>query len=178
MKIGCGLRWQAMLLTRLVKRRVRLQGDEGTALVELAIAVPILMMLLTGAASFALGFYSLQQLGNATANATQYEAAQQGISTNPCTDIVTQITTTLPSWTASKFSYSISITDSSGTAHLFPTTAGSMDSGSAFTCASLASDEAQNEPITVTVSYTYSWLPVFRFTPSSALTSTDTVMAE
>ena len=178
MKIGCSLRRQAILLAQRLKRVARFRGEEGTSLVELAIAVPIMMTLLTGAASFSLGFYSLQQLGNATAAATQYEASQQGISTNPCTDIVTQITTTLPSWTASKFSYSISITDSSGTAHLFPTSAGTMDAGSAFTCASLASDEAAGEPITVTVQYTYSWLPVFKFTPSSALTSTDTVMAE
>jgi len=177
MKTGCGLRWQAILRARIWKRGAHLGGEGGTALVELAITLPIMLMLLTGAASFALALYSMQQLGYATAGAAQAEAAAQGVTSNPCTDIVTYITTSLPNWTATKFSYSISVKDSSGTAHLFPTTAGTMDSGTAFTCSSLASDLGPGEPVTVTVSYSYTWLPIYGFSPSSALTSTNTEMA-
>jgi Flp pilus assembly protein TadG len=148
------------------------KGEEGTSLVELAISVPIMMTLITGAASFSLAFYNLQQLGSATANAAQVLAAEQGLVTDPCANVVTSVTTSLPNWTASKITYTLSITDSSGTATTFGPTA-----GSSFSCTSGAADMAQNEPVTVTVSYSYSWLPILKFTPSSALTSSNTAMA-
>ena len=173
MKSGCGLRRQAILRALRRKRSARFRGEEGTSLVELAIALPIMMMLLTGVASFSLALYSLQQLGNATANATQVVASEQALVSDPCASVVTLVTGALPSWTASKFTYTVTITNSGGTATTFgPTT------GSSFSCTSGAADMAQNEPIAVTVSYAYSWLPVFRFTPSSALTSTETSIAD
>ena len=172
MNVRRGITRQALRLAQRLMRAKFVKGEEGTSLVELAISVPIMMMLLTGAASFSLAFYSLQQLGSATANAAQVLAAEQGLITDPCANVVTSVTTSLPNWTASKLTYTVSITDSGGTAHTTPAT-----TGSSFSCNTYAAYMAQNEPVTVTVSYSYSWLPIFKFTPSSALTASETAMA-
>jgi hypothetical protein len=37
---------------------------------------------------------------------------------------------------------------------------------------------APNEPVTVTVSYAYSWLPILNFSPSSGLSSSETALEE
>jgi hypothetical protein len=44
-------------------RRGLWSGEEGNALVELAFVAPIVMLLLTGVASFSMALYSYQQLG-------------------------------------------------------------------------------------------------------------------
>jgi Flp pilus assembly protein TadG len=173
MKIGYGLRRQASLLARRLARKLLFRGEEGAALIEMAITLPLLMTVLTGTASFSLALYYLQQLGNATSTATQLLGAEQGLITDPCATVVTSITGSLPNWTASKLTYTVTITNSSGTATTFGPTAGST-----FSCTAGAADMAPNEPVTVTVTYTYSWLPVLKFSPSSNLTSSETALAE
>jgi Flp pilus assembly protein TadG len=155
--------------------------DEGTQLVELALVAPIFMLLLTGIASFAMALYSYQQLGYATSAAAQQIGAQQGLlpTGDPCGQLVTDLTTSLSNWTPGSFTYTEVITDKDGTPHTFgPTT------GSSFTCTPGAADMAQNEPMTVKVSYTYTWFTIFTwgstntFKPSGNLTVTEAVMVE
>ena len=161
MKLEGGLRKPATLPARVIARLARLRGEDGSELIEFAFVFPALMAVLTLVASAAMGFYNYQQLANATATAVQYVADDQGLVTDPCATAVTQVTSSwqLKGWTAANFSYAISITDSTGTAHRFPTTG--MDTGTAFTCTSLATDVAPNEPVVLTVSYSYNWFPVF-----------------
>ena len=173
MNMVCSLRKRAMSIGRFAKRALRFGGEDGGALVEFAVTLPLFMTVLTGTASFSLAFYSLQQLGNATSNAAQLVAAEQGLLTDPCATTVTSVTGSLPGWTASKLTYTETITDSSGTAHTYgPTT------GSSFSCTAGAALEAPNEPVSVTVSYSYTWLPVLAFSPSSSLTSSETALAD
>jgi hypothetical protein len=154
-------------------------GEEGNALVELAFVAPIMMVMLTGLASFAMALYSYQQLGYAVSSAAQQVGAEQGLITDPCATLESDITTALPGWTVSKFTYTVVITNSSGTADTFGPTA-----GSGFSCTSGASDMALNEPMTVTVSYQYNWFSIFTwrpnstFTPSGNLTVSEAVLVE
>jgi Flp pilus assembly protein TadG len=173
MKLDMGLRRQVRFMSRAVKRAMRLRGEEGGALLEFAITLPLLMTVLTGAASFSLAFYSLQQLGNAVSSASQLVAAEQGLITDPCAQAVTSVTGSLPGWTASKLTYTMVITDSSGSAHTYGPTA-----GSSFSCTAGAALEAPNEPVTLTVSYAYTWMPILAFSPSSPLTSTEAALAD
>lgn len=173
MKIGRGLRTPARWLANCTRRALRLRGEEGGALLEFAVTLPLFLTVITGSASFSLAFYSLQQLGNATSNAAQLIAAEQGLLTDPCATTVTSVTGALPGWTASKFTYTETITDSTGTAHTYgPTT------GSSFSCTAGASYLSPNEPVSIKVSYAYSWLPILAFSPSSSLTSTQTALAD
>jgi Flp pilus assembly protein TadG len=173
MKILNSLREQAIVLGRRVTRGLRLRGEEGGALVEFAVTIPLMMTVLTGTASFSMALYYLQQLGNATSTAVQLVGAEQGLTTDPCATAVTSITSTLPSWNAKNLTYTLTITNSSGTATTYgPTT------GSSFSCTAGASELAPNEPVSLSVSFAYSWLPVYKFSPSSALTASDAAMAQ
>lgn len=153
--------------------------DEGNALIELAFVAPIMMIMLTGLASFSMALYSYQQLGYATSATAQQVGAQQGLITDPCSQIQSDITNALPGWKSSNFSYSVIITDSNGTNHSY-----SASAGNSFSCTAGASQMAQNEPMSLTVSYQYSWFSVFTwkpnnaFTPSGNLTVSEAVLVE
>jgi Flp pilus assembly protein TadG len=153
--------------------------EEGNALIELAFVAPIMMLMLTGLASFAMALYSYQQLGYAVASAAQQVGAEQGLISDPCSTLESDVTTSLPGWTVSKFTFSATITDSGGTAHAFGPTA-----GSGFSCTAGGTDMALNEPMAVTVSYQYNWFSIFTwkpnntFTPSGNLTVSESVLVE
>ena len=160
--------------------RKRIWGrEEGNALVELAFVAPIMMIMLTGLASFAMALYSYQQLGYAVSAAAQQVGAQQGLIGDPCASLESDITNALPGWTVNKFTFTTVITDKSGT----PNTFGPL-AGTAFTCTSGAGDMALNEPMTVTVSYQYSWFSILTwrpnntFTPSGNLSVSESVLVE
>ncbi len=173
MNIGSSLRRQAILLGRRMKRGLRFRGEEGGALVEFAVTIPLMMTVLTGTASFSLALYYMQQLGAATSNAVQVVAAEQGLTTDPCATAATSVTTSLSSWKSTGITYTMTITDSSGTSTTYgPTT------GNSFSCTAGAALLSPNEPVSLTVSYAYTWLPVYKFSPSSALTSTSAFMAQ
>ncbi len=172
---------QAGLLARAAARAVRLRSEEGGSLVEFAIVVPLLMTVLTGSASFSLAFYSLQQLTNATAGAVQSIASQRGIMPNgdPCAlaaQVIVANTSlykgVLQGWTAGNLSYTLVITDSGGSANTYTGT------GNTFSCVAGGTAQAVGEPISLTVSYTYSWLPILSFSPSSPLKTTEAAMSD
>jgi Flp pilus assembly protein TadG len=173
MKIKFNPRTPSRWLAGVVRQALGLRSEEGGALLEFAVTLPLLMTVLTGAASFSMAFYSLQQLGNAVSSASQLIAAEQGLLSDPCATTVTTVTGALPGWTASKLTYTMVITDSTGATHTYGPTA-----GSSFSCTAGASLESPNEPVVLTVSYAYSWLPVLAFSPSSPLSSTQAAMAD
>jgi Flp pilus assembly protein TadG len=171
MKLNLCLQKQAAHGCRAVGRMLRLRSEHGSSLVEFAITLPLLITVLTGTASFALAFYFFQQLGNATSAAVQYVAADVTLLTDPCATAESQITGALPAWSASKFSYTMVITDSTGTAHTYTGT------GSSFSCTAGATYESTNWPVSLTVSYTYTWMPILKFSPSSPLVVTQGAIA-
>lgn len=182
MKIRGSKAWRALLPIRRLKRSADSESEEGTSLVELAITLPIMLTLLTGAASFSLGFYYLQELGNATTSGVQLVAADQGLVTDPCETAAAAVEGGLPNWTTTKLTFTLAWTDSTGGTH----TKGPIveSSSTAFTCVTAgdgSTDTATaigpNTPVVLTVSYSYTWLPVLKFTPSSALSSTQASLA-
>ena len=182
MKIRGSKAWRALLPVRRHGRSLDLESEEGTSLVELAITLPIMLMLLTGAASFSLAFYFLQQLGNATTSGVQLAAADQGLVTDPCETAAAAVEAALPNWTTTKLTFTMSWTDSTGGSHSEGPVAEA--SSTTFSCASAGDGSTDtstamgpNTPVVLTVSYNYSWLPIFKFTPSSALTSTEAALA-
>ncbi len=183
MNICKGISRQVLRLVPWLMRAKCAKGEEGTALVELAISLPIMLTLLTGAASFSLAFYSLQQLGNATTTGVQLVAANQGLVSDPCETAAAAVEAALPHWTTTNLTFTLAWTDSSGGSHSEGPVAEA--SSTTFSCATAgdgSSDTATamgpNTPVVLTVSYAYSWLPVLKFTPSSALTSTEAALAD
>jgi Flp pilus assembly protein TadG len=179
MNIGPGLRKRAMLLGRMTKRVLRFGGEDGGALVEFAVTLPLFMTVLTGTASFSMAFFNLQQIGNAASSSAQRLGAVARTVSDPCNEVVTQVTASLPGFDPTKITYTAVITNAAGTATTYGPTTGSTFSCTAAGSGGSASTEAgSGEPDTVTLSYQYSWLPVLAFSPSSALASSETVMAD
>jgi Flp pilus assembly protein TadG len=162
-----------------------LSGSErGSQLVEFAFVAPILLVLLTGMASFAMALYKYQQLGYATSTAAQGVGDQYGLLADPCAQIVTDVTASLPSpaWTAGNFTYTLYITDKSNVSHQYgPTT------GSGFSCTPATTVWAQNYPMTIQVSYAYNWFPIMNWTrwgstntfvPTGSLSVSESVLVQ
>ncbi len=160
--------------------------DEGSALVETAIILPLLLLLMTAVASYAWSIYSLQALGNAVTAAAQAVGTEARTVSNPCTVVVTQVTASLPQWNASNLSYTVKFSNSAS--NTTPTTPYSWTGSTAPTsCAAEGDDgstpQVSNTPVSVTVQYTlnglsiFQWLPAWQINPLNNLTASETTMA-
>ncbi len=140
---------------RKIRDLVGKHGEEGSALVEFALTLPMLFGLIFLAASLTLGMYNLQQLGNATSATAMAVGSDAGLFPNsdPCAYAESTMVASLPTWTAGNFTYSLTITDTSDTTHKYTGT------GASFSCTS-APSMGPNYPVTLTVTYTYSWLGI------------------
>lgn len=173
MKINWGLRKLAHSSARRLMRAVGFRGEEGTALVEFAVTLPLFLTVLTGTASFSLGLYFLQQIGNATSSAAMSLGGEAGLFPNndPCAAAKSFVTGALPNLAPSKLTLKLVITDTTLATDTYNGT------GSTFTCSTAPSMEA-NYPVTLTVTYSYQWMPILKFSPSSSLSSTQAAIQE
>lgn len=189
MMIDWGRRKRACWRVRGLKRILGRRQEEGSALVEFALTLPLFIAVLMGTTSFSLGLYVMQQIGNAASAVTLSIGAQGRESSDPCAMIATQVTQMLPGLTAGNLTYSVTVTDASGD----PTTYGPFSPPSSGTCTAAGDGStatapmAQNEPVQVTITYSYSWLPFLNYNgnggwglsgPTSNLTSTQTTITE
>jgi hypothetical protein len=154
-----------------LRRRLR-GGEQGAALVEMALISPLLFTVLLGMYSLTMALYNYEQLTYSTFNAAQQVGAGRGLLKDPCLTVSQDVPAGLPTWTASKFTYTLTITDSTGTAHQYGPT------GSSFSCTAGAALMAANEPITVGVKYSYTWIPAYLLNLSGNLATTETVLTD
>jgi len=129
-------------------------------MVEFAVVLPMLLMVVTFMFSVSMAMISFEQLNVATANAALFQLAPaRNVLTDPCSSIQTAVTTALPGWTAAKFTYTVTVQNSSGSNVTYgPTTGAGFSCTAAYTV--LSADQAST-PASLTVTYTYSWLPVY-----------------
>ncbi|MGA9061057.1 MAG: TadE family protein [Terracidiphilus sp.] len=182
-------------LARRMKRAMGRRGEKGSVLLEFALTLPLLMFVLVGTAAFSVALYTLQQMVNATSSAVLYIGDDAVLVTDPCATAVTNtggtgITQLLPNFTASKFTYTLSITYKNPNGSTTPLTATyGPTTGSSFTCPAGAAylTQAENYPVTLTVSYSYSWLLTdnwsskwlsLNLNPSSGLRATESALAQ
>ena len=163
--------------------RARLRGgEEGGALVEFVLVAPLMLTLITGMFSVVMALMNYQELGSATNAAAQVLMTARGQSTDPCAVVASTVTGALPTWTATKFTYTVTITDYAGALHTYgPTT---PSAGSPFSCTAAAavlsagsgSSGAQGEPASVSASYQYTWIPAYLLKLSGNLATSSTVL--
>lgn len=152
-------------------------GEEGQALVETALATMLLLLpLMLAMFSLSMALYSYQRLGFATFTAAQEVGVGRGTlpGGDPCATVATAVTNSLPGWTASKFTYELWITDTSGTSHQF----GPYSGTAASTCTTGYADLGLNQPTTVQVSYSYTWLPMIKMTLAGPMVASETVLVD
>lgn len=91
------------------------RADQGSALVEMAVVLPLMMLILTGIATFSMALYQKLLLAEAVGSAGRYLAGERGQS-DPCSDTWTALTTSAPGLTGSSISMTIKYThEPSGT---------------------------------------------------------------
>ncbi|MGD0680559.1 MAG: TadE/TadG family type IV pilus assembly protein [Terracidiphilus sp.] len=169
--------------TRLIGGRLRAficSDGEGQSLVEFAILVPMLLMVLTFMFSISMAMVNYEQLSAAVSNAALQDLTNALVVSggDPCASIQTAVSNALPSFTASKLTYTVTVLNSSGTAVTYGPTAGSSFSCSA-AVAVLQADEAANQQTTsgtLTVTYTYTWIPVYMQKMTGNLTASQAVL--
>ena len=97
--------------TRLL-RHTRL-SETGGALVEMAVVLPVLMIMLTGIFSFSLALHQKLQLAEAISAGGRVLALESG-QANPCTDTANAIYAAAPGLAPSKLTLSITVGQTTG----------------------------------------------------------------
>ncbi len=120
-------------------------GERGSALVEMALALPILLVLITGICAFGVAFNNELTLTSAVGSGAQYLQLIRTSTTDPCADTLSAIESAAPGLDGSKISLSFNLN-------------GTTASGN--TCAGDQSDLVQGSPVTVTATYPCS-LPIY-----------------
>jgi len=126
------------LLKSLHIRSLWRTGEDGSALVEIALVMPILLMVMTTICTFAIGFNNQLTLTSAVGSGGQYLQLIRTTTSDPCHDTLSAITNSAPSLTASNISLSFNLN-------------GTTVTGSS--CPGDQSYLAQGQPVTVTAKY-------------------------
>ena len=97
-----------MKLPLVVRARKALLSDsEGGALVEMAVTLPVLMLILTGIVSFSISLYQKLQLAEAVSNAGHYLATARGDS-DPCAKAIQAVIAGAPGLASSNLTVTLS----------------------------------------------------------------------
>jgi Flp pilus assembly protein TadG len=121
-------------------------GEEGGALVEMAIVLPVLMLIVTGIFAFGITLNNYVQLTNATSVGARLLAISRLNTLDPCGDTVAAIRHAAPSLTPSLLQFSFVLNTTA-----YPSNTTSCSSSSTTTGA--AANLIQGDPVTVTVTY-------------------------
>lgn len=147
--------------------------NEGSALVEMAVVVPLMMLMITGMCSMGLSLNSYLALSHAADVGARYIAISQGNfsngASNPCALGASQIQTAAPTLAASKISYSIALTPTaSGTTTTFTSSNGTGSFGSGSSCGTSGTGDMGAGGGTVNVTLTYPvQLLIFGWSPTT-----------
>jgi len=124
-------------VARLLRARLR-PAEEGGALVEMALILPVLAMLVLGIMSVGTMFMNYLDLTEATGSGAQYLQLIRTSTTNPCLDTYTAITQAAPNLVPANLTltFTLNTTPESGN-----------------TCSGAQSYLSAGEPVTVTAKY-------------------------
>lgn len=117
--------------------------EEGGALVEMAVTLPLLMMIMTGIFSFSVAIYQKLQLAEAVSNGGHYLAVDRGDS-DPCKTVANAIYNAAPGLNPNSMSLTFTINGtqsgptcpgSSGTANANMVSGGNAQIDATYPCA-------------------------------------------
>lgn len=134
---------QPRAATRRTLNRVRAflrAGDEGSALVEIALIMGPLLALITAICTFAIAFNNQLTLTSAVGAGAQYLQLIRTTTTDPCADTLTAIEAAAPSLKASSINITVTMN-------------GVTPSQTGNTCSGAQSNLIQQQPVTVSATY-------------------------
>jgi Flp pilus assembly protein TadG len=163
MKISKVLSGQAIMLARGLKRGAkarkicapahgrRVWGEHGNMLVEIAISMPLLLLVCTGIFDFGIAYYNQLTLTQAVGSGAQNLARIRTSTTDPCADTLTAIESAAPTLAPGKIAIAITMNGTSEPSNGTPTTN--------LSCSGAQSNLVQGTQVAVTATYPCS-LPI------------------
>jgi len=153
--------------TRASDKQGRARGEQGQALVEFALGVPLLLILILVVAMFGIAFNTYLTLTFATSNATQALSISRGVTTDPCQTVAQAVYAAAPQLNHSNLKFTILVYPqpaSSSTSCTTGTPTTLVNSTANPSCSGDLCDLAQGDCAAVTVTYpcnlqTYSYRP-------------------
>lgn len=133
--------------------------SEGGALVEMALTLPIMMLMITGMTSFGLLLNSYLVLSHATDVGARALAVSRGMTSTPCSDTVTVIENAAPNLGSSNLTFTFVI---DGNTYTGANITGTGSGG----CSNSSNGMTAGATATVTVSYPF-LLTVYGWTPTT-----------
>jgi Flp pilus assembly protein TadG len=139
----------------------RNRGQKGTALLEFAFVVPVLLVIVMGIIVFGTALNNYLQLTEATAAGARFLAVSRGQTVNPCSDTIPVITASATNLKASSMQFKFVLNGN---------TYG--PGGTALTCGGAQANLAQSQPASVIVTYPCNLTVMgFNFAPGCTLTA-------
>jgi Flp pilus assembly protein TadG len=126
------------LATLAAAFRNRFSKEDGNIIVEMALAVPVLMILFTGVITFASAYNNQIVLTQAVGTGAQYLQQLRGSTTDPCKDTLTAIENAAPYLTPGSISLTVTMD-------------GTQKTGNS--CSGSQSDLVQGTAVTVLATY-------------------------
>jgi Flp pilus assembly protein TadG len=123
--------------------RPRMRNDNGQAMVEMALALPLLLLVLTGILTFGLAFNNYVLLTEATSIGARTLAISRGATTDPCATASSAVIAAAPLLSSANLSFTFVL---NGTTY----TGTSCSSGSSTTGAAANLVQGANAIVTVT----------------------------
>ena len=163
MKILNVLSGQVILLARRLKvgakarkicapaRGRRLWNEHGSILVEIAVSLPLLLLMFTGIFDFGIAYNNQLTLIQAVGAGAQHLQQIRTTTTDPCTDTLTAIENAAPTLTPGNISLALNMNGTKVPSNGTPTTS--------LSCSGDQTDLVQQQPVTVTATYPCS-LPI------------------
>jgi len=109
MKIRGSKAWRAFLPVQRPGRGLRFRGEDGNALVEIAMVLPVFLAFITGIGSFAIALGNQITLIQATGSGGEYLQEIRTTTTNPCADTLTAIENAAPSLAGSNIGLTLTM---------------------------------------------------------------------
>jgi Flp pilus assembly protein TadG len=133
------------LRSRITTIAAQIRADErGGSLVEMAVVLPIAMVVLTGLLQFGVYINQCLELQNGTSLAAQNLAISRGVTTDPCNLTVSSFQAVSPFLNSSNATFSFVFTTPTGTVGNYPNTT---------SCTGGVADMTQGGTAQVTVNY-------------------------
>jgi Flp pilus assembly protein TadG len=143
---------------------------DGQALVEVAVTLPVLLLLITGIFTFGVYINNNMELTNAVSNGARVLSVSRGLTTDPCATTASAVSSSAPTLNLSQMNFSFVLNGVSYTG---------QSCSSSSTSSGAAGNLVQGQPVTVTVTYPCS-LAVYghNYSPTCSLTTKTTELTQ
>jgi Flp pilus assembly protein TadG len=141
------------------------RNEEGAALVEMALSLPLMLMLTLAMLSFGITMNNYLQLNEATSSGARYLSESAGVAADPCATTIAAITTSAPALNASNLKYTFSFNTGSSTYN--------YNGGNTLSCTAASAYLVPSQWVSVTATYPCN-LAVYgvNYAPNCVLTAT------